>query len=102
MSGNAQTMMMQPCPFHTASSMPFACFEISAGSATPIQYRSMNTIVETSVMTLVSLFVPVLLSVLSVLVLVRLVLVRCLTGLLKLQGLVGLIAQRASAAGREV
>jgi hypothetical protein len=44
--------------------------------------------------------VIVLLSVL--LVLVHLVLVRCLTGLVKLHDLVGLTAQRASTAGKGV
>lgn len=93
MSGNAQAMMIQS----RATCMPFTCFAMNAGSATPDQYRSIQTIVEASVMTLVSLFVSVLLSVLLVLVLVR-----CLTGLVKLYGLVGLIAQGASAAGRGV
>jgi hypothetical protein len=93
MSGNAQAIMKQ----FRATYMPFACFEMNAGSVTPIKCRS---IVEASVMTPVSFFVIVLLSVL--LVLVRLVVVRCLTGLVKLYGLVGLTTSRASAAGKGV
>jgi len=76
--------------------MSFACPAMSAGAATPTKsYR----IAKTSVMTLVSFFVLVLLAALLRLVLVHLVLVRCLTGLVKLNGLVGLTTLRAAGQG---
>jgi len=95
MLGNPQAIMKQSC----ATCMSFACFEMYASSATPTQCRN---VAEASMMTLVSFFVSVLLSVLPVLVLVHLVLVRCLTGLVNLYSLVGLTAQRASAARQGV
>lgn len=82
--------IMHPKEQSRATSMFFACFKMKTGSTTPIQCRS---IAETNVMTLVSFFVIVLLSVL---------LLSCLTGLVKLKSLVGLTAQRASAAGQGV
>ena len=78
-----------------ATRMSFACPAMNAGLATPTKSSS---IVETSVMTLVSFFVPVLLAVLFLLVLVHLVLVCCLTGLVKLNSLVGLITPRVCTA----
>ena len=74
--------------------MSFACFEMNAGSVTPSQRSS---IAEASMITLASFFVPALLATLLLLVLVRLVLVRGLTGFV--HSLVGLTAQRAAGQG---
>lgn len=74
------------------SHMSFACPAVKAGSATPTKSCS---IVETIVTTLVSFFVLVATLLVH---LVRLVLVRCLTGLVKLNSLVGLTTPRACTA----
>ena len=78
-----------------ATHMSFARPAINAGAATPTKSSS---IAETGVMMPVSFFVLVLLAVLILLLLVRLVVVRCLTGLVKLNGLVGLTTLRACTA----